>query len=135
MTYLTSPTIVEEFIDPLPIVIGSSQSINSYTGSTGGDTSETHKRTGCLYIVYLYRRRYHPPAFNIILYYISIVLPLFLLCVCLVISLIVFFIYFRRKPDEIEIAVKKAGVEIGLQRKRIKNIKAKDATVYADDYN
>ncbi len=49
--------------------------------------------------------------------------------------MIVFFIYFRRKPDEIEIAVKKAGIEIGLQRKRMKTIKTKDATVYADEYS
>lgn len=36
---------------------------------------------------------------------------------------------------KLKLLLKKAGVEIGLQRKRIKNIKAKDATVYADDYN
>lgn len=136
MTYLTTPTIIEEYLDPLPIVIGSSQSINSYTDSgNGGLGTEVQKKTGCLYVVYLSRRRYHPPPFNIILYYLSILLPVFLICICIIISIIVFFIYFRRKPDEIEIAVKKAGVEIGLQRKRIKNIKAKDATVYADDYS
>lgn len=131
MTYLTSPSIIEEFIDPLPIVIGSSQSISRVSGSG----TQIQTKTGCLYIINLYRRKYHPPTFNIILYYLSILLPVFLICICIIASIIIFFIYFRRKPDEIELAVKKAGVEIGLQRKRIKNIKAKDATVYADEYS
>lgn len=123
MTYLLTSTIEQENLTPLPIVIGAPQG----TGISPG--------TGSLYIVYLYRRKYHPPAFNIIKYYLSIALPLFFLCIGLIVATIFFCYYFRRKPDEIELAVKKAGVEIGLQRKRIKNIAKKDATIYADEYS
>lgn len=123
MTYLLTSTIEQEHLNPLPIVIGSPRG----NGATPG--------TGSLYIIYLYRRKYHPPVFNIVKYYLSIVLPLFFACVAIIVFTILFCIYFRRKPDEIELAVKKAGVEIGLQRKRMKNIAKKDATVYADEYS
>jgi hypothetical protein len=123
MTFLLSTTIEQEHVNPLPFVIGApnGNGINAGTGS--------------LYILYLDRRKWHPAFFNVLMYYLSIVLPLFFLCIALVILITLFCLYFRRKPDEIEIAVKKAGVEIGLQRQRVKNIKKKDATVYADEYS
>lgn len=123
MTYLLTSTIEQEHLNPLPIVIGAPRG----NGASPG--------TGSLYVINFYRRRYHPPIFNIIKYYLSIVLPLFFACVIIIALTVLFCIYFRRKPDEIEIAVKKAGVEIGLQRKRMKNISKKDATVYADEYS
>ncbi len=45
-----------------------------------------------------------------------------------------FFWYFRRKPDEVEIAVKAAKVEITKTRKRKKQEFGKDGKVYADEY-
>jgi hypothetical protein len=121
MTYLSDTSVVTD-LNPIPLVIG----------SPGGQALSAN--SGSLYIVYLYRRKYHPAPFNIIAYYLKIVLPLFFVCMICVILTTIFFIYFRRKPDEIEIAVKKAGIEIGLQRKRAKAVKVKDATVYADEY-
>jgi hypothetical protein len=123
MTFLLSTTIEQEHINPLPLVVGAPHG----NGASPG--------TGSLYILYFQRRKYSPPYVNLLMYYLSIALPVFFVCLAVVVLVTLFFLYFRRKPDEIEIAVKKAGVEIGLQRQRVKNIKKKDATIYADEYN
>mmetsp|Transcript_14591 Transcript_14591/g.21995 ORF Transcript_14591/g.21995 Transcript_14591/m.21995 type:complete len:544 (+) Transcript_14591:120-1751(+) len=91
--------------------------------------------TGSLYVIFLRRRAHHPPSFNVLMYWLQIIGPLFGLCMCCIIATVAFFIYFRRKPTDIELAVKNAGLEIGLQRKREKLVKpVKVAAVYSDDY-
>jgi hypothetical protein len=35
----------------------------------------------------------------------------------------------------VELAIKKAGVEVGLQRKRVKKQKIKVQAIYSDDYD
>jgi hypothetical protein len=89
--------------------------------------------TGSLYILFLRRRYKHIPPFNWTIYWVKIIVPAFFVCVCCILSTMAFFVHFRRKPDEIELAVKKAGVEIGLQRKRERKVRTKTATVHADD--
>ena len=91
--------------------------------------------TGSIYIIFLRRRYPHPAPFNWTMYWVKIIVPGFFICLCCIGATIAFFIYFRRKPDDIEIAVKRAGVEIGLQRKRERKVRPKtDATIYADDF-
>lgn len=93
-----------------------------------------HGNDGALYLLFPRRRRFHPPIPDFLRYILTIVLPISC-CVCSCVSGVAFFFwYFRRKPDEVEIAVKKAGVEITKERKRKKKEFGKDGKVYADDY-
>lgn len=108
--------------------------ISEFVVGAPGGKGET-PGTGSLYILFLRRRQKHTPPFNWTIYWVKIIVPSVFALICCIASVVVFFIYFRRKPDEIELAVKKAGVEIGLQRKRERKVKPKtDATVYADDF-
>lgn len=90
--------------------------------------------TGSVYVLFIERVNYVDPYFDWLLYYLKISLPFVFLGICCICSTIFFFWYFRRKPDEIELAIKKAGVEVGLNRKRHIAVTAKPAQVYADDW-
>jgi len=48
------------------------------------------------------------------------------------VGIILFFYIFRRRPDEIEIIVKKSGMEINKNQKRKRQIF--NSKIYADEY-
>ena len=91
--------------------------------------------TGRLYAIFIHREKYVKKQFNYVYFYLVRTLPPGFLCCLIIIGTIVFFIHFRRKPDAVEIAVKKAGVEVGLQRKRRKKSRIKVQAIYSDDYD
>lgn len=72
--------------------------------------------TGAIYILFLRRRRYHPPVFDWRAYYCSIFIPIGLYCVFCWSAIKFFFWYYRRKPDDIEILVKASNIEITKKR-------------------
>lgn len=90
--------------------------------------------TGRLYVTFLHREKYVKKKFDFVRYWLIRTLPpgVFLCLCCL--GLCIFCAFFRRKPDEVELAVRRAGVEVGLQRKRVKKEKIKVQAVYSDDY-
>jgi hypothetical protein len=90
--------------------------------------------TGRLYAVFVHREKFVKTKFDFVKWWLlRTVPPGFLLCV-ICIGVVVFCLYFRRTPDEVELAIKRAGVEVGLQRKRVKKEKIKVQAVYSDDY-
>ena len=80
--------------------------------------SEVGTDAGAIYIIFLRRMRYHPPAFNFVIYVLTITLPTFFCFVSCVSGVYFFFWYFRRQPDEIEIIVKKSGYELSGKRQK-----------------
>lgn len=74
--------------------------------------------SGAVYLIFLRRRRYHRKIFSLLLYLLPIVIPAFVGCCICCLLIAYFFWYFRRRPDEIEIIVKKAGLERSRQRRR-----------------
>jgi hypothetical protein len=90
--------------------------------------------TGAIYIMFLRRRRFHKPFVDHWMYILSIALPLGFCCICCIAGTVYFFWHFRRKPDEVELAVKAAGLERTKERKRKKQEFGKDGKVYADEY-
>jgi len=90
--------------------------------------------TGRLYVIFIHREKFVKTKFDFLKWWlIRTVPPGFLLCM-ICIGIVVFCMYFKRKPDEVELAIKKAGVEVGLQRKRVKKEKIKVQAIYTDDY-
>lgn len=91
--------------------------------------------TGRLVVVFVHREKYVKKQFDSLHYWLVRTVPAgsFLLLLC--VGVAVFCIYFKRKPDEVELAIKRAGVEVGLQRKRVKKEKIKVQAIYADDYD
>ena len=91
--------------------------------------------TGRLVVIFLHREKFVKTKFDYVKWWLLRTLPPgFLLCICCM-STYGFCNYFRRKPDEVELAIKKAGVETGLQRKRVKKSKIKVEAIYSDDYD
>lgn len=90
--------------------------------------------SGAVYMIFLRRHKFHKPIPCTACYYSMILGPSVGCCLCCVIATIIFFWYFQRQPDEIEILAKKHGVEITANRKRKRLVVVRDATVYADEY-
>ena len=100
-------------------------------GAPGDDVNGTVPNAGAVYIMFLRRRRHHWIPFDYVTYWVTIFLPTGCFCCSCISGTIYFFWYFRRRPDEIEIIVKKSGYEMAQERKRYK--KASNQ-VYADNY-
>ena len=62
-----------------------------------------NESAGAVYILFMRRRRFHPPIPDVFLYYFKILFPIFCIISCCCGSCGYFFWYFRRKPDEIEV--------------------------------
>ena len=92
----------------------------------------TDTKIGCIYILFPRRRRYHPPPFDYVRYYLMITLPpgLFTLCCCC--SIAYFCWYFRRRPDQVEIIVKKSGLQVDPSKPRQKYVRQN--VVYIEEY-
>jgi len=88
--------------------------------------------TGAIYIFFLRRRRFHPVPFDYWMYYITLLTPIAVYCTLCCGGLKLFFWYFRRKPDEIEIMVKNSNIEITKNRER--TVAKFDSKVYVDEY-
>lgn len=86
---------------------------------------------GAVYIMFLRRRRHFYTPFDIVSYVLMIALPLFCFCCSCVSGTIYFFYYFRRRPDEVEIIVKKSGYEMKRERQRYQKA---NNQIYADNY-
>jgi len=96
-------------------------------GAPGDSNAGIH--SGAIYILFIRRRRFHPPVVCHLCYYLSFGIPLaFLFCVCFWGS-VYFCWYFRRKPDDLEQIVLKSGVEITAKRER----KRRGSKVYAEE--
>lgn len=95
----------------------------------GNGTAITN--AGGVYIMFLRRRRYHWIPFDIISFVLMIAIP----CTCFLFSciagIIYFFWYFRRRPDEVEVIVKKSGYEMKKERQRYQKA---NNQIYADNY-
>lgn len=89
---------------------------------------------GAVYIVFLRRLEYHRKLPCTVCYYATWVGVGAVSSGVLLGAIIAFFYVFRRRPDEIEIAAKKAGIEITNKRERKKLVFGTSATVYADGY-
>jgi hypothetical protein len=91
--------------------------------------------TGRLVVIFLHRERYIGKKFPWLRFWLVRLVPSGFFFCAIVIALIVFCLKFRRQPDAVEMAIKNAGVEVGLQRKRIKKEKIKVQAIYSDDYD
>lgn len=91
--------------------------------------------TGRLFVIFLHREKYEKKKFNYLRYWLIRLVPSGFLFFMIVAGVVVFCLHFRRKPDEVELAIKRAGVEVGLQRQRVKKERIKVQAVYADDYD
>ena len=115
--YDTAPLISEK--DMYGAALSGYQDVDSngikeiVVGSPGYNNSR-----GAVYLMFLRRRRFHAPIPDTFMYWFKILFPIgmFILCYCL--SCCYFFWYFRRRPDEVEIAVLASDLEIGKQRDR-----------------
>ena len=110
-------------------------------GAPGDD--EAGIDSGAIYVFFFRRRRWHYFIPDTRSWLSTIIVPpsIFVFFCCS--SIIYFFVRFRRKPDEIELMVRAAGVEIGADAnakvsKKKKHHKHKEegksAAVYADDF-
>jgi hypothetical protein len=97
-------------------------------------TGSIYGGSGTVYIIFMERVEYIDPNVNILIFYLKVSLPFLLAVIGCCVCVIYFFWHFRRKPDEIELAIKNAGVEVGLNRTRVKLVSQKPGTVYADEY-
>eukprot|EP01038_Epipyxis_sp_PR26KG_P006692 gene6692-9177_t len=87
-------------------------------------------QSGAVYILFLRRRRFHPPVPDFIRYVLILTLPPFFCCLLSCGGILYFLWVFRRKPDPIEKIVKDSGLEINPNRKRPKyEFKSKIATI------
>jgi FG-GAP repeat len=95
-------------------------------GSPGYDNDK-----GALYIMFMRRRRFHPPVPDLFLRYFIIIAPLAFIVLCCCCSCCYFFWHFRRRPDEVEIAVLASDIVVGKQRDR--QVMEKSSVAGADD--
>jgi hypothetical protein len=100
-------------------------------GAPGDD--EGGSSAGAVYIVFLRRRRYHGPVFNYVRFFLIVTLIPAFCCGMAILGVMYFLWYFRRLPDEVEIIVKQAGLEINPHKKRARYLK-KENQVYAEEY-
>jgi hypothetical protein len=91
--------------------------------------------TGRLYVIFIHREKYVKTKFDFVTWWLIRTLPPGIMLCLICIGTVIFCMYFKRKPDEVELAIKKAGVEVGLQRKRVKKQKIKVQAIYSDDYD
>ena len=90
---------------------------------------------GAIYIIFIRRRRYHPPFVDHLKYLLIILIPVLTGFCCCVGAVLFFIYYFRRRADDIELIVMKSGLEVSKSRKRkVVDFKNLDSKVYADDY-
>ena len=97
-------------------------------GAPGDDDGA--EDSGAVYILFLRSRRRHPPDFPLVEFVLIITLPTWCFCTSCIVGIAYFFWYFRRKPDEVEVIVKKSGFELEKKRKRYQ----KTGSVYCDEY-
>ena len=129
--YNTSPTISPK--DMYGAALSSYQDLDEngikeiVVGSPGYNNTR-----GAVYIMFLRRRRVHAPIPDTFMYWFKILFPvgMFILCYCL--SCCYFFWHFRRRPDEVEIAVLASDLEIGKKRNR-KEMEKSGASGMGDD--
>ena len=95
------------------------------------DDGTTRLNAGAVYIMFLRRRRHFWIPFDFVSYILSIVLPLTCFCCSCIGGTIYFFWYFRRRPDEVEVIVKKSGYEMRRERQRYQKA---NNQIYADNY-
>lgn len=104
-------------------------------GAPGSDIlyadGTTRINAGAVYIIFLRRRRHFWIPFDFVSYILSIVLPLTCFCCSCIGGTVYFFWYFRRRPDEVEVIVKKSGYEMRKERQRYQRA---NNQVYADNY-
>ena len=109
-------------------------------GAPGDD--EAGVDSGAIYVFFFRRRRWHLFIPDTRSWLAKIIVPpsiAVFFCCC---SIVYFFVRFRRKPDEIELMVRAAGVEIGAdanakvskKKKHKHKEEGKSAAVYADDF-
>ena len=105
-------------------------------GAPGDD--EAGRNSGVIYVFYFRRRRWHPFVPDTRAWLCTIIIPpsiAIFFCIC---SIIYFCIKFRRKPDEIELMVKAAGVELTAKVKKKRKVGGgggqEEGKVYADDF-
>lgn len=112
--------------------------INEIISTAPGD-DEGGSNTGAIYILFHRRRRHHSPIschYYEPCYYLFWQIPLYILAGCT----FFFFCYlaykYRRIPDETENIVKKSGLVITANRKRVRKQFADEAkvAVIADDF-
>ena len=108
-------------------------------GAPGDD--EAGRNSGVIYVFYFRRRRWHPFVPDTRGWLCKIIIPPSIAIFFCISTIIYFCIKFRRKPDEIELMVKAAGVEIGAKTAKIKKKRKKgggggeeEGKVYADDF-
>lgn len=97
-------------------------------GAPGDDDGD--QDSGAIYILFIRSRRHHPPDFPLLEFVLMITLPTCCFCTTVIVGTAYFFYYFRRKPDEVELIVNKAGFE--LAKKRVPY--QKTSKVYCDEY-
>jgi hypothetical protein len=97
------------------------------------ENSTLGSSNGALYMLFTRRKRYHPPPFDFVRFYLLVAfLPG--TCSCIIFwSIAAFCFIFRRIPDEVEIIVKKSGYEINPNRARPKYKKRTDQ-VHVEEY-
>jgi hypothetical protein len=100
-------------------------------GAPGDDVNGTREDAGAIYIMFLRRRRHFYIPFDWVTFWVTVLLPTCCFCCTCISGIAYFFWYFRRRPDEIEVIVKKSGYEMAQERKRY--MKASNQ-VYADNY-
>jgi len=105
------------------IVVGAPSRINPQSSNAP---------TGAFYIIFPRRRKYHPVPFNWTRFYaiVTIAPGFFLISCCL--GTCYFFWYFRRRPDQVEIIVKKSGLQVDPSKPRKKYQRSN--VVYIDEY-
>ena len=103
--------------------------------------ADAGKDSGAIFVLYFRRRRWHSFVPDTRGWLCKIIIPPSIAVAFCLVAICYFFYSFRRKPDEIEIMVIKAGVEIGgeavspKKKKRRKDKgESKQGVVYADDF-
>jgi hypothetical protein len=103
-------------------------------------TADQGEDSGAVYIWFLRRRRWHSFVPDTRAYLCAIIIPPSLFVFFCYVSIIYFFVRFRRKPDKIELMMKEAGVEVGKKAKVKKRTRkerkeeSKVAVDLADDF-
>ena len=108
---------------------------------------EAGGRSGAIYVFYFRRRRWHPFIPDTRAWLCKIIIPpsiAVFFCIC---SIIYCCFKFRRKPDEVELMIKAAGVDINdalgdktkvkkkdKKKKKDGGEEKRDGVVYADDF-
>ena len=98
-------------------------------GSPGYNNSR-----GAIYIMFMRRRRFHAPIPDTFMYWFKILFPIGMCLLCCCFSICYFFWYFRRRPDEVEVAVLASDLEIGKTRERKRFVKSGGGGAADDEF-